>query len=303
MEGAIVVNWLRSAYQWLDNQAHGYFQGVINGLNRFGTSVLTTLGVTKVLFGSVTNTLIRLYANIITYIDNYIKSVIQPQINQLRALIHRNFVILWAHDMLLYKRALAYAHAQDVALHQLIEREAASGYRLGYSQRIDTLTKLLDYTATRNPLVRDLVNSLGTGVIDLIGVDDPIARYILAKLASQLTGKLGVDHLAGEAVQGLLGPLLGQPRPNDLHDVVADITARLGSLESWQAQFFADGGSEVEQAGELWQTITSPLVSVAMIAFFTGAVIDPTGWANDIQSSAGTPVADAISSVARLINA
>lgn len=293
------MNFLSNMWKWVTNQASGYVQGVSSALNRLGTAILSSLTVLKGLLDENTTTLIRLWANVITYIDNYIKGVIQPQINRLRALIARNFAILWAHDLLIYRQATGYAHMQDLALHRVIEQEAVSAYRQQYSQRIATINRLFDYAATRDPAISGIVTDIASGLIDLIGVDDPFARIILGKLMQVAVDRLGVDRVAGSLAQDLAGPLLSQPRPVGLHDVVADIAARLAVVEQQWTQFYADGGSEVEQAGTGWQAITGPVGSLLMAGFFTSAVADPAGWARDLQDTIGATVGDVISNASR----
>lgn len=227
--------------------------------------------------------------------------IIHPWIEKLQRLIKHDFRILWARDWRLHQRAAAYARQQDKALHQLIEREAASGYRAQYQGRLVAITGILAHLITRVPFLRNVLNKIIGGVIDLIGVEDPVARWVITVLMTRVVGRLGVDKAAGEFAQSLLTPILGQPKPRDIHDVINDMSARLNAMESQWARFFADGGSQVEQAGKEWQAVTGPLTDVALLAFFGAAVADPGVWAKDVQATIGRPVEAVLMGAADLI--
>jgi len=126
----------------------------------------------------------------------------------------------------------------------------------------------------------------------LLSVDDPIARITIGFLIKEVIDRLGIDKALGALIHNLLAPLLGQPVPHDLHDVIADLSARMIADETQWAQFFDDGGSQVEQAGKDWRNITGPVSSVAIVAFTAAAVADPSVWAKDIADTVGRVVND-----------
>ena len=180
------------------------------------------------------------------------------------------------------KREHKFTLEQIHSLHALIEHEAASAYRAGFSDRLGVASRIVDYLANHNGIVGPIVRDLTSGILDLLSVDDPVARLAVGFILRHFISKLGVDRLAGDAVSELLAPLLGQPRPRNLPDVIRDVSARLGALEGQQEQFWTHGGSEVEQAGSEWATITSPLVDAAIVAWLGEALVDPEAWARQI---------------------
>lgn len=200
-------------------------------------------------------------------------------------------------EALARRRAVAAAEAKARAevrqLHQVIEREAASAYRQGLDARLSLIQHLAGMLARFNPEVRHLLADLVGGVLDLASVDDPLARLVLGFLMKQVIDRLGIDKAAGDLVSALLAPLLGDPKPHDLHDVVLDISKRLQAMEQQWSTFFADGGSQVEQAGEQWQQLQNPVLAAALLANFGAAAADPTGWARTVADVIG-PVTDGI---------
>ena len=193
-------------------------------------------------------------------------------------------------------RAIAHAEAQAKreikAMHHLIEREASSGYKIDQQHRLSMIVRLLDFAVVRQPEIRAIVGDIATAVLDLLSVDDPLIRLTVGFLIKEVIDRLGIDKALGKLIDDLLKPLLGQPVPHDLHDVIADMSARLIAGETQWAQFFTDGGSQVEQAGKDWRNITSPLTSVAIVAFTATAVADPSAWARDINATVGRAVND-----------
>lgn len=176
-----------------------------------------------------------------------------------------------------------YSHELVISLHQQIEREAVSGYRQGFNDRLSEITKVADFIASHNSLVSRLVRDLIAGTLDLASVNDPLARLALGFVMRHIIDRLGIDRIAGAWTADLLGPLLGQPRPRGLTDVIADMSARLGAVEQQWSQFYANGGAEVEQAGQEWRNITAPLADAALIAWLGQAAIDPVRWARELS--------------------
>lgn len=196
--------------------------------------------------------------------------------------------------------ARAYALQLVTALHQAVEREASSGYLEDYAKRLGLIGKITDDLAVHNPVIRQLAGVFVRGVLDLAAVDDPVARFALGALLTQVVNRLGVDRVAGDLLGSLLGPLIGRGRPANLHDVMHDIDDRLSALEGNWAEFMADGGPEVEQAGQDWKDLTSPLTDAALLGFFALIVTDPRGAATATSDTIGTVIRDTIGQVHRL---
>jgi hypothetical protein len=182
------------------------------------------------------------------------------------------------------------------ALHQVIEREAAGAYSDGKRGRMSLISRILDHVASRNAIVRGLTRDIVSGLLDLLAVDNPVARIGLGFLLRRLVGRLGVDRAAGAFAGDLLGPLLGDPRPHDLAGVIRDISGRLGALEGQWGQFYQDGGADILQAGREWSAITGPVADIALIAWLGEAAIDPQAWARQVTDVTG-PVLNAAKDV------
>lgn len=171
--------------------------------------------------------------------------------------------------------ARAYALQLVTALHQTIEHEAASGYTERWHDRLGLAGKIADEIAANNPLVKDLVRAVVSAALDLAAIDNPLARFALGMLLTRLVDHLGVDRVAGDLLAAILGPIISQGRPANLHDVERDTDQRLSALEGQWAGFMAHGGPYVEQAGDDWKDITSPVADVALLAFLGLALADP----------------------------
>lgn len=202
------------------------------------------------------------------------------------------------HERIARQRQVAHAEAEARArvraLHGTIEREAASGYRMEARQRAGIIVTLLDFAATRNPAIRAITSDLAKTILDLIEVDDPLVRIGLTFIVKEVIDRLGIDKALGTLIGDLISTITGQVQPRGLHGVVYDIALRLGAMEGQWAQFFTDGGSQVEQAGNDWKDITSVIGNAAIVAFTVQAAVDPSGWAAEIADTLGT-VADDLS--------
>lgn len=179
-------------------------------------------------------------------------------------------------------------------LHQHIEREAVAGYKPDRSERATLITRVADLIVTDDPVVRALVKDVAKGALDLLEIDDPVLRIALGFAIRKVVDHLGIDRPLGELLAALLTPILGQPKPSGLTSVIADICARLSALEAQWADFMADGGPEVEQAGQQWQALTRPLADVALLAFFGEAVTEPEQWAREVNDTAGRVISDSL---------
>ena len=183
-------------------------------------------------------------------------------------------------------------------LHGTIEREAQSGYSLERDARTAVIVRLLEFAIERDPLLRDLVSTIITGLLDLLTIDDPPARLLIGFLIRKIIDRLGVDAPVGTLVRDLAAPILGQAKPRGLHDVIAEIAARISAVEKWQAEFMLEGGSQVEQAGREWKNITSVAGNLTITAFAVQAVIDPYRWAREVNDTIGRAASDVASAAA-----
>lgn len=181
-------------------------------------------------------------------------------------------------------REHAYALARAKWAIQTVDREAAGGYRTGYDAQVSVATRVLQDIITRNPALRDVVGKVITGVLDLAAVEDPLARLIAGFILRHVVASLGVDKALGNLAQSLLGPLLDQPHPKTLHDVIMAMSGRIGTLEQEWATFMGDGGPQVEQAGRGWRDLTSLPLDAALLAFAVAATTEPAMTARELSA-------------------
>lgn len=184
---------------------------------------------------------------------------------------------------------------------QQVQQQASSGYNSVTAARKDLIRTLLADVAERDPAVKGLVSDLATLIIDIDTVDNPVARYAISHLLNDVIAHLGIDQAITNLIQRLIGPLAGDPRPATLHDVEKDVAERLNALEAQWAQFMADGGPEVEQAGGGWKDMTGLAVDAAALAFFGLAVTNPSAWATGVADTIGVAAGDAMTGIVDLI--
>lgn len=208
------------------------------------------------------------------------------------------------HKAMLKAFATAEAYTRQLvsALHKDIESEAAKGYSSTVRDRATVINRIADLIATRNPAVRTIVSDLIKIVLDLLAIDDPLARLAAGFIVREIVNRLGIDKAAGQLLADLVGPLAGNPKPDNLRDVINNIGLRLDVLESQQATFMDDGGSQILQAGKEWKGITGYLTDAAMLAFFADAVARPQQWAREVAAVMGPPVAGATAAVSALLD-
>jgi hypothetical protein len=187
------------------------------------------------------------------------------------------------------------------ALHATIEREASSGYNSGRHARLTIVERLLNDVADRQPEIRGLVSLLVKSVFDLESIDNPVLRFTVGKLLAEVIAHLGVDKITGDLISRLLADLTGGGPPKDLAGVERSVADRLAALEDTWAQFMANGGPEVEQAGREWKQIDGPVASIAILGMFGLAVADPQAFATGVSDTIGVAGNAALDAVIRAI--
>lgn len=214
---------------------------------------------------------------------------------------------LVARDRTEWLRAIRQADALTVrrirGAMQAVQREAAQGYRKGNAGRASVVSGLLDLAVNRDPVLGELVSKSAGLILDAIEIDDPLARIAAGFIIRELTERLGIDAAIGDLLHALAGPLAGGAEPRTLTDVIADLAARVTSLEGQWGTFMADGGPQILQAGEEWASITSLIVDVGLLAFFAQLATFPAAWAAEVSDVAGPVVNDGIMAIADLIRA
>lgn len=294
------MRWLDITGQGADWMMTHPFSDLANGISLFaglvtGNGRATSDAAKRLVGWQINNPVASLKAwvtrqlNLVTQeivqIQAYLLHYIYQTAQRLTKLFNQEIAIERARRIAGDRADERYTRQQVLALHQLIEREAAGAYRGGYAGRTDVISKLADYLASHDPVVRRLTGDLISGLLDLASIDDPVARLALGFVMKHIIGRLGVDKVAGDALSALVSPLLDHGRPHDLPGVIRDLSARLDALEGQQAQFWRDGGAEVEQAGAQWSAITSPLIDAALIGWLAQAVVAPQAWARELSGT------------------
>ena len=283
-----------------------------NPVIRFYRVMLTNLTTLGLAVAIIRDVLHRLAGWIWVHEVRPVRDQLAARITALRAWTIIEFGRTWALIQLRYLQALYFTlqhvaaeRAQriqaDKAVLATVQREAVSAYVAGVHARVGVAGNLLDDLVTRTPLIKDLVNVVIDGALKLADIEDPVLGFLLTKLVHEIVAKVGVDRLAAEAAQSLLAPVIGQPRPKGLHDVVGDLDARLSALEKQWAEFMRKGGPEVEAAGEEWKGLTGLAVDAGMLAMVGLAVAEPAAWAKGISDTVGTAADDTLTAFVKLI--
>lgn len=310
-------------WSWINSVAGGINHFIVGQFEKFAGGVYSSIGGIVSAIHAIQHTIARIEISILHDVVAYLKRIIYQQVRLLRRLIAADFrqlvtmitralYIAKAYAFALVAKERRFRIAADIRLdheiktrikwlHQQIEREASSAYRGQRSQQTGVINHLLDLAANLNPVIRPLISDLVQGILDLASVDDPVARIALGFLLKQVIDRLGLDKPIGDLLHNLLASVLGNGKPHDLHQVIADICSRLNAGEEQWLQFYTDGGSEVEQAGEQWQAITNWAADAALLAVFGFMAADPGGFARDTTAALATVVNDTISTYHALI--
>lgn len=266
----------------------------------------------KRIIADVFNALKNWVMRIVWQLYDKLRSQIAANYRKLATMIMRALYVAKAYAFALVARERRLRIAADIRLdheiktrikwlHQQIEREISSAYRAQRGQQNAVITRLLDLVINLNPVLRPLVSDLITGILDLASVDDPLARIALGFLLRQVVDRLGLDKPIGDLLRGLLASVLGQGKPTDAHAVIADMCSRLAAGENQWAQFYDEGGSEVEQAGSQWQGITNWATDAALLGLFGVMTLEPAAFAQDTTNAMAVVVHDTINAVQALL--
>ena len=303
-------------WNWINSIAGGFSHFILGQFEQFAGGVYSTIGGIVQEIHALQRTVARVEIAILHDVVAYLKRIIYQQIRQVKLLIaadYRKLTVMITRAVYVAKtyafalvaKERRYRIAADLKLdheirtrikwlHQQIEREAASAYRAQSQEQHAVITRLLDLVANLNPVIRPLVSDLATGILDLASVDNPVARIALGFLLRHVIDRLGLDKPIGDLLHGLLASVLGSGKPTDLHAVIADMCSRLAASEQQWAQFYADGGSEVEQAGEQWQAITRWTTDAALLALFGVMAAEPAAFARDVSGALAVTVNDTV---------
>lgn len=311
-----VWHFITSIAQGLDYVLRNPFTSVTNGLAMIAglvTGNLTAARNAAIRFDPylVTHHIIPLRQQLIAIIDRvyaqllaYLKAdffYLLGDINRLRA---RLLTLLAAERKARirdFQLSEAYTRQQVKWALAMVQKEAASGYQVTLTSRVSLIAKLADTLVTRNPVVKELVTRIVQGLLDVIAVDNPVLRLVIGFLLTRVIDNMGIDQVTARYVQALATPILGDPKPSNLHDVIKQVGERMDALEGQWAQFMADGGPEILQAGTEWRNITGIITDAGLLAFFALMVTEPQSWAADVAGVGAPVVRSAVAAVTDLL--
>lgn len=320
----VVLTALDSVWHWLNGVTDSIIGAFSGRVSHGFRTVMAAFSTLVDGYGDFLDLYARLYTWIIAHILRPLNAKIDDRYNRLIALIGKRVQYLEGLMFVMGMRIVAYAQTivrqeadartkavslaiaraeqGDTVLHQTMEREASSAYQMEHDARVSTITRLLEFAVTRNPELRFVVGEAVTVILDILSIDDPVVRLLAGFAVRDIIDKLGVDKLVGNLASDLIQPILGNPAPHNIHDVINDLSTRMAALENFAATFTVDGGSQVEQAGRMWRDITQPLTAAGIAAFMGAAVADPVQWASAVSGTIGdtaNAIADATAKLVR----
>lgn len=157
-----------------------------------------------------------------------------------------------------------------------VDARAAAGYDPTLRARGGLVQRLLDTVAAHDPAVAGLVGDLAKYAVDLAGIEDPVLKIGAQLILKQVIDRLGLNATLNAMLNDLLGSIIGGGQPKTLQAVTADIGSRLDTLEAGQAEL-SPLAPEADQLHELGTLV----FDAALLAYFTAAVADPAGTADD----------------------
>jgi hypothetical protein len=273
--------------------------------------------------GNILGAVIRIKAWIWHHQVNPVRLALIKRINRDHLWTAHNFFLLRQYDVRLFFGALGYAyrlvrHERAVRIKDVIaarayavtlvkaalktvDIEASDGYNSQLKARKSLISEIADNLVTRNPAVKALVSDLVTVLTDFLEFDNPVLRIAVKLALSKVINSEGIDKLTSGLLAMLVNDITGEGKASTLEQVTSDISGRLTSLESRWADFAANGGSELEQAGEEWKALDSLPIDLAIVAFLADAAAQPEAWAKDINDTVGALVNGTVSAVTALI--
>lgn len=314
---------LRKVWGYVTN-VHNVFAWLLGGPElRYILSALYHMSIVHLGVVAIRDTLRAIAGWIWATMVRPVRDALNRRISQLAAWIRAQLIILRALVITLYRASLAYTRQQVgiersarikaiqaehaamlkavAACLATVQRQAAGGYNSVNRERLNLIARLLNDVADRQPEVKGLVTLLVKSVVDLETVDNPVLRFGISKLLTEIVGRLGVDRVTGDLIGRLLGPWTAGGRPGNLSAVERDVALRLNALEDQWAEFMAAGGPEVEQAGREWRDISGLVTDAAILGMFTLGVTDPAVFARGVADTIGIAGNDALDAIVRVI--
>ena len=126
-------------------------------------------------------------------------------------------------------------------------------------------------------------------LVDLATVDVPLIRPEIERLVRGILSVTGLDKDLATLLGSQLNALLGWAEPSGLADVAREVGNRLNSLESAVGGITAIIEPLKDESDDL-REIGSLAFNVALLGYFSAAIADPVGTANDTDAVLGAIV-------------
>lgn len=204
---------------------------------------------------------------------------------------------IWSLEAAVWRLQHVYIPQVITYIFQTVNMEAATGYASTAQDRKSNIEKAAQDIVSNLPIIKDVVGRIVGIALDLVEIDQPELRILLGFVLKELLNHLGVQQAAGAALDALIGPLLGEAPPRNLHDTIA----RLGADNNANAQWIANYGqpliSDLAADERIGQVAEGALAGVLGLGGLILMVRDPAR-AGQIMShtlKVGLPVMAAVS--------
>ena len=204
---------------------------------------------------------------------------------------------LWTLEAAVWRIQHVYIPQVITYIFQTINMEASTGYQASAADRKSAIQQAASDIVSDLPIVKAIVGRLVTIAIDLIEIDQPELRFLLAFGLKELIKHLGVEDAAGAALATLLEPLLGEAPPRNLHDTILRLANDNNANAQWIANYGQPLVSDLAADERIGQVSEGALGGVLGLAGLALMVRDPAR-AGQIMSEGlrvGLPVMAAVS--------
>lgn len=182
---------------------------------------------------------------------------------------------LWTLEAAIWRIQHVYIPQVITYIFVTVNMEAATGYASTAQDRKNNIIKAAEDIVSDLPIIKSIIGRLVGLALDLIEIDQPELRILLGFVIKELINKLGVQQAAGAALNALIGPILGEAPPRNLHDTIA----RLGSDNNANAEWITNYGqpmvSDLAADERIGQVAEGALAGVLGLAGLALMVRDP----------------------------
>jgi hypothetical protein len=144
---------------------------------------------------------------------------------------------LWTLEAAVWRVQHVYIPEVIVYIFQTVNMESATGYQSTAQDRKNNIISAAEKIISDLPIIKTIVGRLVGIALDLIEIDQPELRILLGFVLRELIKHLGVQQAAGAALDSLIGPLLGEAPPRNLHDTIARLSADNNANAQWIADY------------------------------------------------------------------